>query len=229
MEEKYKELIEKGNNGENKSLLIFRGKYDNRIMAALVPLTEDTQKIIDKYTTEQIYHGKNIGVLYELVYQYDYDYLKKIPFERMYDIEKGMNGYIDPEGNFYPISTIEKHNYNSSRKGLSAGIKARNIVLSSNISDEEKEKYKNEKTYHSYETGFYPWNWSADKILKQKNYCLFLRCIEEDGDYADYSDYEKATQKQLIVMSYLFNLNYIYSTDIEKERKKLVKEYIKTI
>lgn len=229
MEEKYKELIKKGNNGENKSLLIFRGKYDNRIIAVSVSLIEEPKKVIDKYTKEQIYQGKNIGVLYELLYQHNYDYLKKIPFEKMYDIEKGMIGYIDTEGNFYPISTIEKHNYSNSRKGLSAGIKARNIVLSSNISVEEKKKYQSEKKYHSHETGFYPWNWSADKILKENKYCLFFRGIDEDGSYSDYSDYEEATQKQLIVINYLFSLNYIYSTDIENKRKALVKKYIENI
>jgi len=229
MEEKYKELIQKGNTGENKSLLLFKGKYDNKVIGVPVPFTEDTEKVIEKYTKEQIYQGKNIGVLYELIYKYDYDYVKKIPFERMYDIEKSMIGYIDKEGNFYPISSIEKHNYSLSKKGLSAGIKARNIVLSSNISDEEKEAYKNKKTYHHHETGLYPWNWSADKILKENNYCLFLRCIDEDGAYADYSHYDNITDKQLIVLNYLFNLNYTYGADIEDKRKTLIKKLIENI
>ena len=229
MEEKYKELIKKGNNGENKSLLIFKGKYDNKVTGVPVSFTEDTEKVIEKYTSEQIYQGKNIGVIYELIYKHDYDYVKEIPFERMYDIEKGMIGYIDKDGNFYPISTITKHDYSLSRKGLSAGIKARNIVLSSNINKEEKEAYQSQKKYPHFETGLYPWNWSADKILKDNNYCLFLRCIDEDGTYADYSHYDNITEKQLIVLNYLFNLNYIYSTDIEDKRKSLIKKLIEDI
>ena len=147
----------------------------------------------------------------------------------MYEIEKGMIGYIDPEGNFYPISTVEKHIYNDYRKGLTAGVKARNIVLSSNISEEEKEKYQKQKIYNLYETGFYPGNWSADRILKENNYCLFFRGIDDDGTYADYSYYENTTKKQLIVMNYLFSLNYMYSSDIENKRKALVKKYIENI
>ena len=230
METKYRELIQIGNNGDNKSLLIFKGKYDSKIITYYVKFAEETEKVIEKYTSDQIYQGKNIGVLYELIYQYDYDYERKIPFERMYDIEKGMIGYIDPEGNFYPISKTEEHDYSKSRrKGLSAGIKARNIVLSSNISDEEKEAYQKQKIHRLLETEFYPWNWSADKILKHNNYCLFLRCIEEDGAYADYSDYDNATQKQIIVLNYLFNLNYTYSADIEDKRKVLIKKFIENM
>ena len=229
MEQKYKEIIEKANTGDNKSLLIFKCKYDNKVIGVPVSLTEDTKEVIDKYTKEQIYHGKNIGVLYELIYQHDYDFLSKIPFERMYEIEKGMIGYVDPEGNFYPISTVEKHIYNDYRKGLTAGVKARNIVLSSNISEEEKEKYQKQKIYNLYETGFYPGNWSADRILKENNYCLFFRGIDDDGTYADYSYYENTTKKQLIVMNYLFGLNHMYGSEIENKRRVLVKKYIENI
>ncbi len=229
MEEKYIEQIQKGNTGEYKSLLLFKGKYNNRILAYYVKFTEDVEEVIKKYTSEQIYQGKNVGVLYEHIYQYDYEYKKVIPFENLYDIEKGMFGYIDLDGNFYPISEVKEHDYSKSRNGLSAGIKARNIVLFSNISEEEKENYRQEKKYDLYEKGFYPFNWSADKILKKNGYCLFFRGIDDEGCYADFSDYDNATEKQLIVMNLLFNLNYMYSTDIENERKALVKTYIKSI
>lgn len=145
MDDKYIELIKKGNTGEYKSLLLFKGKYDNRILVYYVKFSEDVKEIIKKYTSEQIYQGKNVGIIYDNIYQYDYEYKKVIPFENMYDIEKGMIGYIDIYGNFYPISNVEEHGYSKSKKGLSAGIKARNIVLLSNISKEEKENYKQEK------------------------------------------------------------------------------------
>jgi len=227
MEEQYKELIQKGNNGEYKSLLLFEGKYNNKILAHYVKFTEDIEYIIEKYTKEQIYEGKNVGVLYDLVYQYNYDYKKMIPFENVHEIEKDTIGYIDKEGNFYPIGKIEEHNYN--KRPLSAGIKAQNIVLSSDISKEEKEKYINEKKFEAFEKGFYPMNWSADKILKKNGYCLFFRGIDDEGCYVDYSGNDKdLTQKQLFVMNLLFNLNYTYDTDIEEERTSLIKKYIKT-
>ena len=56
MEEKYKELIQKGNTGENKSLLLFKGKYDNKVIGVPVPFAEDTEK-----SNRKIYKGTNIS------------------------------------------------------------------------------------------------------------------------------------------------------------------------
>jgi len=61
-----------------------------------------------------------------------------IPFKDLINIKKGMIGYVDKEGNFYPISEIEQHNYWVGRKiGLAAGLNARKVLLSLDLTDEE--------------------------------------------------------------------------------------------
>lgn len=146
----------------------------------------------------------------------------------MYDIKKGTFGYIDIEGNFYPIGEIDKHkdNYHYEK---TAGRVASKIVLSLNIPESEKEevKLKNQNHVNRYmERRFSRYCWPAHNILEKNGFCLFFRGISDEECYADQSSYDSANEKQLAVLSYLYTLNYIQDTDIEENRKSLIKKLI---
>lgn len=149
-----------------------------------------------------------------------------IPFNKIANIKKGIIGYIDKEGNFYPISEIEQNDYwLGKRKELTAGINAKQILLSLSLTNEEKVYYQNIIKVEGHEKGFFPWNWSAHQLLIKKGFCLFFRGIDDEQVYVDYSEYNNATENQLLVLDYLYSLNPPTSTD-EIEKKKDIKNRI---
>ena len=73
---------------------------------------------------------------------------------------------------------------------------------------------------------FSPYQWPAHYILEKNGFCLFFRGISDEDFYVDQSSYERANEKQLIVLSYLYTLNYIRNTDIEEKRKSLIRKLV---
>jgi len=218
----------KDGKGKYKNLLIFKRLTDGILYPRYVKEGENVDEIIKNCTSDIIHNGIHLGKLLELTYNHEYTQklpnVTKIPFEKMYEIKKGTFGYIDIEGNFYPIGEITKHNEDY-RYEKTAGKIASNIVLSLNISEEEKEKLK-VKNQQFKEKMFSPYQWPAHKILTENGFCLFFRGISDEDYYADKSSYDKANQKQLLVLSYLYTLNYIHDTDIEEKRKSLIRKIV---
>lgn len=221
------EMIKKGE-GKFTNLLIFKRLTDGTLYPLYVKEGENAEEIIKKFTSDIIHMGINIGPSFELVYNHKYAErpisVIKIPYEKLYEIKKGTFGYIDLEGNFYPIGDIDKHNEDY-RYENNAGKIASNIVLSLNIPEEEKEKIK-VKNQNYMEKRFSRYYWPAHNILEEKGFCLFFRGINYEECYDDQSSYDKANEKQLVVLSYLYTLNYIQDTDIEEKRKKLIRKLI---
>lgn len=221
------ELIKEGQ-GKYKNLLIFKELSNGKLHPRYVKEGENTEEIIKKCTSEIYHNGVYLGKLLEL--EYNHDYIKElpnvtiIPFEKMYEIKKGVFGYIDSNGNFYPLGKIEEHIYQLNRK-YKAGKIANLIVESLNLPKEEIQKYLQEKKTFL-EHHYSPWNWPANEILKSKRFCLFFRGISDDGLYDDQSYSENANKRQLLVLSYLYTLNYIQDTDIEEERKSLIRKLV---
>lgn len=220
-------LIDEGT-GKYKNLLIFKGISDGKIYPRYVKEEENIETIITRCTGDIIYMGTNFGKLLELEYNHNYDNkqidIEKIPFEKLYEINKGVFGYIDPYGNFYPLGKIEEHKYRLNKK-YKAGKIAEAIVHTLNLPKEELENYeKGKKDF--LESHYSPGNWPANKILKSKRFCLFFRGISDDGIYDDQSYYENATKKQLLVLSYLYTLNSIHDIELEENRKSLIKKLI---
>lgn len=220
-------LIDEGT-GKYKNLLIFKGISDGKIYPRYVKEEENIETIITRCTGDIIYMGTNFGKLLELEYNHNYDNkqidIEKIPFEKLYEINKGVFGYIDPYGNFYPLGKIEEHKYRINKK-YKAGKIADAIVHTLNLPKEEIENYeKGKKDF--LESHYSPGNWPANKILKSKRFCLFFRGISDDGIYDDQSYYENANKRQLLVLSYLYTLNSIHDIELEENRKSLIKKLI---
>ena len=221
------ELIKEGQ-GKYKNLLIFKELSNGKLHPRYVKEGENTEEIIKKCTSEIYHNGVYLGKL--LVLAYNHDYIKElpkvliIPFEKMYDIKEGTFGYIDLEGNFYPIGEIDKHKENHCYE-KTAGKIASAIVLSLNISNEEKDKLK-VKNQQFKEKMFSPYQWPAHKILTENGFCLFFRGIASEEYYADQSWFEITNEKQLLMLSYLYTLNYINDTYIEETRKMLMRKLI---
>ena len=221
------EMIKEGQ-GKYKNLLIFRELSNGILHPRYVKKEENTDEIIKKCTSEIYHNGVYLGKLLELAY--NYDYIKElpkvtiIPFEKMYEIKKGTFGYIDIEGNFYTLGEIDKHNEDY-RYENKAGRIASKIVLSLNIGEEEKEKLK-VRNQDYVEKRFSRYDWPADRILRDNGFCIFFRGINDEHIYIDQSFYKNANEKQLFVLSYLYTLNYIQDTDIEEERKSLIRKLI---
>lgn len=227
MTEEIQKLIDEGA-GKYKNLLIFKGIADGKLYPRYVKEEENIEAIITRCTGDIVYMGTNIGKILELEYNHDYSSkqieIEKIPFEKIYEIKKGIFGYIDPNGNFYPLGKIEEHRYLLNKK-YKAGKIATSIVESLNLPKEELENYqKGKKDFLEFH--YSPGNWPANNILKSNRFCLFFRGISDDGLYDDQSYYENATKKQLLVLSYLYTLNNIHDIELEENRKSLIKKLI---
>ena len=220
-------MIKEGE-GKYKNLLIFRRLTDDVLYPRYVKDGENTEEVIKKCTSEIHHNGIYLGKLLELAY--NHDYIKElpnvliIPFEKMYEIKKGTFGYIDINGNFYPLGDIDKHNEDY-RYEKTAGKIASKIVVSLNIPEEEKEELKVKNQNHM-ERRFSRYCWPAHNILEKNGFCLFFRGISDEDYYVDQSSYDRANEKQLAVLSYLYTLNYIHDTDIEEKRKSLIRKLI---
>lgn len=221
------EMIKDGE-GKYKNLLIFKRLTDGILYPRYVKEGENVDEIIKKCTSDIFHNGIHLGKLLELAY--NHEYTKElpnviiIPFKKMYEIKKGKFGYIDIDGNFYPIGDIDKHNEDY-HYPKNAGKKANNIVLSLNIPEEEKEKLKvNNQDY--IEKRFSRYDWPADSVLEKNGFCMFFRGISDEDYYVDQSYYQNANEKQLIVLSYLYTLNYIQDTNIEEKRKSLIRKLV---
>ena len=135
-------------------------------------------------------------------------------------LSENVCGYIDPDGNFYPLCRLGDYKVGRTDRKYFFGFKAIDIALKSEyISESDKIKLSSFESIRK-AFSFSVKDWDAHRLLMDAGYCLFL--VGRDGEKnISYNKYpKKLTYFQMCTLSQLFLINRIGSPYL---RKKIMK------